>query len=88
MAEETIVQFEVVVALPDAVVREAEARGVLTAETLETLIKAEVQRRRVEQFFVAAVRLTAGPIALTEADIEAEIQAVRAKRWTDHARRS
>jgi hypothetical protein len=79
MAEDNIVQLEVTVTLPDAVAREAEARGVLTAQTLETLIKAEVQRRRVEQLFAAADRLAALPTApLSEADIEAEIQAVRA----------
>lgn len=41
MAEDNIVQLEVTVTLPDAVAREAEARGVLTAQTLETLIKAK-----------------------------------------------
>jgi hypothetical protein len=89
MAEDNIVQLEVTVTLPDAVAREAEARGVLTAQTLETLIKAEVQRRRVEQLFAAADRLAALPTApLSEADIEAEIQAVRAERRAGHARHS
>lgn len=88
MAEESIIQLEVTLALPDVVAREAEARGVLTAETLETLIKAEVQRRRAEHLFATADRLVAVSPALTEADIEAEIQAVRAERRATRADRS
>jgi hypothetical protein len=89
MAEESTVQLEVTLTLPDTVAREAEARGLLTAETLEALIKAEVQRRRVEQLFAAADRLAALPAAsLTEAEVEAEIQAVRAERRAKSVNRS
>lgn len=89
MAEESIVQLEVTLTLPDTVAREAAARGLLTAETLESLITAEVQRRRVEQFFAAADRLTTLPApSLTEAEVEAEIQAVRSERRATRASRS
>ncbi|HEY0738919.1 MAG TPA: hypothetical protein VGD69_28635 [Herpetosiphonaceae bacterium] len=81
MTEERTVQLEITLSLPDTIAREAEANGLLTAQTLEALIKSEIQRRRTEQFFAAADRLAALPTpALTQAEIEAEIQAARAER--------
>ncbi len=81
MTEESIVQLELTLTLPDTLAREAEARGLLTAEALAALIRAEVQRRRVEQLFAAADQLAALPTPpLTEAEVEAEIQAVRSER--------
>lgn len=89
MAEESTVQLELTLTLPDTLAREAEARGLLTAETLEDLIRAEIQRRRVDQLFVAADRLAALPATpLTEAEVEAEIQAVRSERRAARASRS
>lgn len=89
MAEEHTVQLEVTLTLPDAVAREAEARGLLNAETLGALIEAEVQRRRVEQLFAAADRLAALPTpSLSEAEVEAEILAARTERREPRARRS
>ena len=89
MPDESIVQLEVTLTLPDTVAREATARGLLTAETLESLITAEVQRRRVEQFFTAADRLATLPApSLTETEVEAEIQAVRSERRATRASRS
>ncbi len=89
MADESTVQLEVTLTLPGTVAREAAARGLLTAETLESLITAEVQRRRVDQFFAAADRLTSLPVpSLTEAEVEAEIQAVRSERRAARASRS
>lgn len=67
--------------LPDSLAREAEARGLLTSEVLEELIRAEVKRRRVDQLFEAADRLAVVPLPpLTDLEIEAEIQAVRARK--------
>ncbi|MBV9787205.1 MAG: hypothetical protein JOZ51_03460 [Chloroflexi bacterium] len=88
MTEERTVQLEITLSLPDTVAREAEASGLLTAQTLESLIKTEIQRRRTEQFFADTDRLAAlpGPV-LTEAEIEAEIQAVRAERRNKDAGR-
>ncbi len=81
MAEESIVQLELTLTLPDTLAREAEARGLLTAEALAALIRAEVQRRRVAQLFAAVDHLAALPTPpLTEAEVEAEIQAVRSER--------
>lgn len=77
--EESTVQLALTLTLPDSLVREAEAGGLLTPQGLEALLRAEVQRRRVTQMFDAADRLTALP-PLTEAEVEAEIQAARAER--------
>jgi len=81
MAEDSMVHLELTLTLPDTLAREAEARGLLTAEALEALLRAEIQRRRVEQLFAVADQLAALPTPpLTEAEVEAEIQAVRNER--------
>ena len=77
--EESTVQLELTITLPDSLAREAEASGLLTPQGLEALLRAEVQRRRVTQLFDAADRLAALP-PLTETEVEAEIQATRAER--------
>ncbi len=74
--------------LPDGLLREAEANGLLTPEALEALLRAEIRRRRVDQLFEAAARLSSlSTPPLTEAEVEAEIQAVRQERRTSDARR-
>jgi hypothetical protein len=77
--EETSVELELKLKLPDSLVREAQASGLLTPQALEALLRDEVQRRRMGQLFKAADRLAALP-PMTEAEVEAEIQAARAKR--------
>ena len=64
--------------LPDSLAREAQAAGLLTPQAIEQLLREEIRRRRVGQLFDAAdclAALDAPP--LTEAEVEAEIQAVR-----------
>jgi post-segregation antitoxin (ccd killing protein) len=74
-------QVELKLTLSDPLAREAKAAGLLTPESVERLIREEVRRRRVDQFFSEADRLTALDLApLTEAEVEAEIRAVRAER--------
>ncbi|MEW6125456.1 MAG: hypothetical protein AB1757_00215 [Acidobacteriota bacterium] len=69
---------ELTVILPDNLAREAEANGLLTAESIEALIRAELQRRRVDNLFAAAERLAdLDTPPLTAAEVEAEIAAVR-----------
>ncbi len=81
MAEESTVQLELTLTLPASLVREAEAQGLLTSPMLETLLWAEVRRRRVVHVFEAADRLAALPLApFSEAEVEAEIHAARAER--------
>jgi len=79
-------ELEIKLVLPDSVAREAEARGLLTPEAIESLIRAEIRRRRVDQLFEAADRLAALEMPpLTEAEVEAEVQAVRNERRAPHA---
>ena len=74
--------------LPDGLAREAEAKGLLTPDALERLLRDELRRRRVNQLFEAADRLAeiSGP-PLTEEEVEAEIQAARKARRATNARR-
>lgn len=87
MAEESTVQLELALTLPASVAREAQAEGLLTSRTLEALLRAELRRRRVTQLFEAADRLAALPLEpLTEAEVEAEIDAARTARRAAPAR--
>lgn len=86
MTEEQLIELELNLKLPASLVHEAESQGLLTPEMLETMLREEVRRCRVANLFKAADRLAALPIEpLTEAEIEAEIQAVRAEKRSQRA---
>ena len=72
--------LELKLILRDSLAREAEAGGLLTPESIEALLRAEIRRRRVNKLFVAADRLAALEAPLTEAEVEAEIAALRQAR--------
>jgi hypothetical protein len=72
---------ELKLTLPDGLAREAEASGLLTPEAIEALLREEIRRRRVNRLFDAADRLADLSIPpLTDAEVEAEIEAVRRSR--------
>jgi hypothetical protein len=72
--------------LPDSLAREAEASGLLTPEAIETLLREEIRRRRVNQLFEAADRLANLDVPpLTESEVEAEIEAARRLRRAPNA---
>jgi hypothetical protein len=80
---------ELKINLPDGLAREAEANGLLTSESIESLLREELQRRRVSGLFSAADRLASLDIPpLTEAEVEAEILAARQSRRAPDASRS
>jgi hypothetical protein len=84
--KEATIQLDLKLSLPHSVAREAEASGLLKPESLESLLREELRRRHIDQLFEAADRLAAVPLPpLTEAELEAEIQAVRAHRRVSHA---
>jgi hypothetical protein len=58
----------------------------LTPESIEALLRAEIRRRRVSNLFEAADRLPTLKTPLTEAEIEAELAAVRRSRHSSDAR--
>ena len=79
-------QVEIRLNLSDTLVREAEASGLLTSESIEYLLREEIRRRRVDRLFEAADRLAAFNMPpLTESELEAEIQAVRDARRASNA---
>jgi hypothetical protein len=75
--------------LSESLALEARDKGLLEAPAVERMLRAELKRNRVDQLFAAADRLAAqNPPALTEAEVEAEIQAARSqRRATDASRR-
>lgn len=86
MQVEKTVRLKLKLTLPDSLAREAQANGLLTPQSLELLLRAELRRRQVQNLFDAADRLAAVAIPpLTEAEVEAEIQAVRTARRTSNA---
>ena len=84
--QEDRVHFEIKLSLPGSLA-EAEAGGLLRAEFLEAVLREEIRRRRVDQLFQAADRLAGIGQPLTEAEVEAEIQAARQQRRRAHTRR-
>ena len=74
--------------LPDRLAREADAAGLLKPNVIKRLLRTEIRRQRVDKLFRAADRLAAVNLPpLTQAEIETEIQAVRAKRRANARRR-
>jgi len=76
---------QIVLTLPDNLAREAEANGLLRSESIAALLREEIRRRRVNRFFAAADRLADIDRPLTEAEIEAEILALRKARRSSDA---
>jgi len=83
-----MVAVELRLNLPDSVAREAEAQGLLRAEAIESLLRAELRRRHVDLLFDAADRLAALPEPLSDEEIAAEIQAARDEKDGSRANRS
>jgi hypothetical protein len=69
--------------LSDSLAREAKSKGLLEPPAVERMLRAELKRNRVDQFFAAADLLAAHTLPpLTEAEVETEIHAARAQRRT------
>ena len=80
--------LEIKLDLPDNLAREAETNGLLKPEAIESLLRDEIRRRRVDGLFESADRLAASVAPLTETEVEAEIAAVREARRSSDASRS
>jgi hypothetical protein len=80
---------EIHLALPEELVREAEASGLLSPSEIEALLREELRKRRVAGLFEAADRLAALPgRALTAEEVAAEVaDARRSRRRVDAGRR-
>ena len=77
--------LELTLNLPDSLAQEAKAAGLLTPEAIEQMLKRELKRRAGELLLESARALQAIEPRLTEAEIQAEIDAAREER---RARRS
>jgi hypothetical protein len=74
-------ELAITLTLPDTLAQEARARGLLTPQAIEQLIRRELRRQHVDALFASADRLATIPgEPPTAADLEAEIAAVRQAR--------
>lgn len=71
---------DITVSLPDDLAQQAQAAGLLRPAALETLLREAMKRRDIDQLFASIDKLNALEPALTEAEIDAEIDAARAER--------
>ena len=79
---------EIKINLPDNVVQEAKESGLLTPKSIEAMLRAELHRRRAARLFETADRLAALDMQpLTNAEVEAEIQAARSTKRLSNAPR-
>ena len=71
-------QTTITLHLPDSLVSEASASGLFEPSTIEKLLREELRRRRIDRLFEASDKLSNLDLpVLTEAEVEAEIQAAR-----------
>ncbi|MHB1539926.1 MAG: hypothetical protein ACYCUE_06725 [Steroidobacteraceae bacterium] len=66
--------------LPDATAQAAREAGLLTPQALEQLLREAMRKRQVDRLFAAMDKLAALEPPMTEAEIDAEIDAARAER--------
>jgi hypothetical protein len=70
----------ITVSLPDDLAQQAQAAGLLRPAAIETLLREAMKRRNIGELFASIDKLNALEPALTEAEIDAEMAAARAKR--------
>jgi hypothetical protein len=85
---QAIIPLQIRLDLPGSVAREARDQGLLESLSIELLLREELRRRRIDHLFEMADRLAAvAEPPLTEEEVNAEIQAVRAARRAHAGRR-
>ena len=74
--------MELIVKLPDPLAKEAKAAGLLGPRAIEKLLREAIERRKqIVSFFATVERLRAANIPpMSEEEIQAEVDAVRAAR--------
>lgn len=83
-----MVSLDRTLTLPDDIAQETQERGLLTPEAVEQLIRTEIQRRRTSTALLSVMgRLAAVDMPpMTDDEVQAEIDAVRAARRATRAR--
>ena len=67
--------------LPDKLAEEAREAGLLASEALEAMLRKNLRRRAIDGLFEAADRLAVSDFpAMTMAEMQAEVNAVRSQR--------
>ena len=70
----------ITVSLPDDLAQQAQSAGLLRPEALVALLREAMRKRQVDQLFTTMGKLSELKPALTDAEIDAEIDAARADR--------
>ena len=70
----------VTVSLPDDLAQQAQSAWLLRSEAIETLLREAMRRRQVDRLFATMDKLAALEPPMSEAEIDAEIDAARAER--------
>ena len=79
---------EITLTLPDNLVREAQANGLLKPDFIASMLRAEIRRRRVNKLFSAADRLANLDEPVTDEELAEEIAAAREERRLKDASRA
>lgn len=81
-------ELELKLSLPDRLADQAKAAGLLTAEAIERLVREAIRKAAAQKLieFGKRLREPGGP-EITEAELESELEAVRAELREARARR-
>lgn len=86
LLEVAMTDIDITLSLPDELIGEANKQGLLTAQALEQLIRAELGRRKHRRLSELLDQVSAIPDApMSTQEINAEIAATRAERRSRHA---
>ncbi len=81
-------ELELKLSLPDQLANQAKAAGLLTSESIERLVRDAIRKAAAQRLIEVGKRLREpGTPEITEADLEAELKAVRAELREARARR-
>jgi len=81
-------ELELKLSLPDQLANQAKAAGLLTSESIERLVRDAIRKAAAQRLVEFAKRLRElGTPEVAEADLEAELKAVRAELREAGARR-
>jgi hypothetical protein len=81
-------ELELKLSLPDQLANQAKAAGLLTSESIERLVRDAIRKAAAQRLIEFGKRLREpGTAEITEAELEAELKAVRAELREAGARR-
>ena len=81
-------EFELKLSLPDQLVNQAKAAGLLTSEAIERLVRQAIRKAAAQRLIEYGRRLgEPGTPEISEAELETELKAVRAQLREARARR-